>query len=120
MLNPGIYLIGNASRGSVLSEENANSLTIVCFIRENCFTREFYAFEKSNNRFGVMYLPACQYRIQKLHSVVDKDVDFGVFTAPRRPDCLVFPARTGTLMHLTESRINLKQFCVLCVGIDEL
>ena len=67
-----------------------------------------------------MNVPAGQYHIQKLHFLVDKDVDFGVFAAPRRPDCLVFPARTGTLMHLTESRVKLKQGCLLFVGIDEL
>ena len=38
-------------------------------------------------------LPAGQYHIQKLHSLVEENMNLGVFTAARRPDCLLFPAR---------------------------
>ena len=105
----------------MLSDENANLLATVRFICKNFFTREFYAFEKSSDCFGVVNLPAGQYHIHKLHSLVDKDVDvdFGVFAAARRTDCLVFQSRTGTLMHLTESRINLKQGRVFAIGIND-
>ena len=64
-------------------------------------------------------MPAGQYHIQKLHSLVDKDVDFGVFAAARRPDCLLFQSRTCALMHLAESRINLKQGRVFAIGIND-
>ena len=101
MLNPEIGFVRNTIKGSVLSDEQANLLATVCFICKNCFTLEFYAFEKSTDLFGVVNLPAGQYHIQKLHSLVDKDVDFGVFAAPRRTDCLVFSTRTGTLMYST-------------------
>ena len=89
MLNPEIGFIGDTSKSTVLGNKNANVLATVSFIRENCFALEFYAFEKSNRRLAVVNIPACQYHIQKLHSLVDKDVDFGVFAAPRRPDCKV-------------------------------
>ena len=120
MLNPEIGFVWNTSNCSMLSEENAKLLATVRFICQNCFTLDFYAFEKSTDRFGVVNLPAGQYHIQKLHSLVDKDVDFGVFAAARQADCLLFPARTGTLMYLTESGINLKQGRILGAGIDEL
>ena len=119
MFNPEIGFVGDTSNGSTLSEENAKLLATVRFICKNFFTREFYAFEKSSDFFGVVNLPAGQYHIQKLHSLVDKDVDFGVFAAARRPDCLLFQSRTGTLMHLTESRINLKQGRVFAIGIND-
>ena len=115
-----IGFIGDTSNATLLGEENANLLATVRFIRKNCFTLEFYAIEQSTDRFGVVNLPAGQYHIQKLHSLVDKDVNLGVFAAARRPDCLVFPARTGTLMHLTKSGVKLKQGCFSEVGIDEL
>ena len=51
MLNFEIGFIGDTSKGSMLSEENANLLATVCFIRENCFTFEFYAIKKSKSRF---------------------------------------------------------------------
>ena len=57
----------------MLSDEKANLLATVSFIRENCFTLEFYALEKSNSRFAVVNLPAGQYHIQKLHSLIDED-----------------------------------------------
>ena len=115
-----IGFIGDTSNATLLGEENANLLATVSFIRKNCFTLEFYAIEQSTDRFGVVNIPAGQYHIQKLHSLVDKDVNLGVFTAPRRTDCLVFQSRTCTLMHLTKSGINLKQGCLPTVGIDEL
>ena len=119
MLNPEIGFVRNTSNGFMLGDEKVNLLVTVCFICKNFFALEFYAFEKSTDRFGVVNVPAGQYHIQKLHSVVDKDVDFGVFAAARRPDCLVFPARAGALMHLTESGINLKQGRILGAGIYE-
>ena len=64
-------------------------------------------------------MPAGQYHIQKLHSLVDKDVDFGVFTAARRSDCLVFAAQTCALMYFAESGIKLKQGSLSDVGIDD-
>ena len=70
MLNPEIGLIGYTSNGSMLSEENANLLATLCFIRKYFFTLDFYAFEKRDSWFGVVNLPAGQYHIQKLHSVV--------------------------------------------------
>ena len=78
MLNPVIGFIGDTSNGTMLSEENANLLATVRFICKNFFTREFYAFDKSTDRFGVMNVPAGQYHIQKLHSLVDEDVNFGI------------------------------------------
>ena len=75
--------------------------------------------KKLDSRFWVVNLPAGQYHIQKLHSLVDKDVDFGVFTAARRPDCLVFAAQTCALMYFAESGIKLKQGSLSDVGIDD-
>ena len=46
MLNPEIGFIGDTSKGSMLSEENANLLATVCFIRKNFFTLECNAFKK--------------------------------------------------------------------------
>ena len=109
MLNPEIAFVRNTSNGTVLSDENANVFATVSFICENCFALEFYAFEKSNRRLAVVNIPAGQYHIQKLHSLVDKDVDFGVFAAPRRPDCLVFQSRTCALMYLAKGRVHFKQ-----------
>ena len=83
MLNPEIAFVRNTSRGTVLSDENANVFATLSFICENCFALECYAFEKSDSRFAVVNIPAGQYHIQKLHFLVDKDVDFGVFAAPR-------------------------------------
>ena len=51
MLNPEIGFIGDTSKGSMLSEENANMLVTVCFIRENFFTLECNAFKKLDSRF---------------------------------------------------------------------
>ena len=102
----------------MLSDEKANLLATVSFIRENCFTLEFYALEKSNSRFTVVNLPAGQYHIQKC--ILSLMRTLGVLTATRRPDCLLFQTRAGTLMHFTESGIKLKQGCLLFVGIDEL
>ena len=62
--SPEIAFVRNTSRGTVLSDETANGLATVCFIRQNCFALELYAFEKSNSR-----------------------LDFGAFAAPRRSDC---------------------------------
>lgn len=58
MLNFEIGFIGDTSKGFMLGEEKANLLATVCFIRENFFTLEFYAFEKSNGCFGVVNLLA--------------------------------------------------------------
>ena len=52
------------------------------------FTREFYAFEKSDSRFGVMNVPAGQYHIQKLHSLVEEDVNFGILKPNGHSDAL--------------------------------
>ena len=38
MLNFEIGFIGDTSKGSMLSDEKANLLATVCFIRQNCFT----------------------------------------------------------------------------------
>jgi len=51
MLNFEIGFIGDTSKGSMLSDEKANLLATLCFIRENCFTFEFYAIKKSKSRF---------------------------------------------------------------------
>ena len=51
MLNPEIGFVGDTSKGSVLGDEKANLLATVCFIRQNCFTFEFYAIKKSKSRF---------------------------------------------------------------------
>ena len=83
MLNPEIGFIGDTSNSPVLLKVTTNLLVTVSIIRENCFTLEFYAFEKSDSRFRVVNLPAGQDYVQKLHSVLDKDVDFGVFAATR-------------------------------------
>ena len=95
MFNPEIGFIGDTSNGSMLSEEKANLLATVCFIRKYFFALELYAFEKRDSWFGVMNLPAGQYHIQKSHSV-------------RRPNCLVFLARKCALMYLAERGIKLK------------
>ena len=54
MLNPEVAFARNTSNGTVLSNENANMLATVSFIRENCFALKFYAFEKSASRFAVV------------------------------------------------------------------
>ena len=38
VLNPAIGFIGDTSKGSMLSDENANLLATVCSIRKNFFT----------------------------------------------------------------------------------
>ena len=45
----------------MLSEEKVNLLATVSFIHEDFLTLEFYAFEKSPDRFEVANLPAGQY-----------------------------------------------------------
>ncbi len=47
MLNLEIGFIGYTSNGSILIYENANLRATIRFIRENCFTIEFYAIERT-------------------------------------------------------------------------
>ena len=66
-----------------------------------------------------MNMPAGQADANEFHSLVDNDMNFGVFSAPRRSYCLIFQTGTCTLMHFAKSRVNFKQGCILCVGIDD-
>ena len=81
MLNLEIGFVRNTSNGFILGDEKVNLLVTVCFICKNFFALEFYAFDKSNSRLAVVNLPAGQYHIQKLHSLVDDNMNLGVFSA---------------------------------------
>ena len=55
-----------------------------------------------------MNMPAGQADANELHSLVDKDMNFGILTAARHSYCLVLPCRASTLMYFAKCRIDFK------------
>ena len=76
-----ICFVRNADNAAAFFKMMTNRLARIILVGKDFFTRKVKAVKKSKSRFTVMNLSAGQNHVQKLHSFVEQNMDFGGLAA---------------------------------------